>query len=76
DMYLQRNPRLPDVKYEWVWELKYLKKEDSGKLEAKRTAAAAQLEKYRQSSLFSSRTDVKYAALIFIGKDRYEVCEY
>ncbi|MDR3342058.1 MAG: ATP-binding protein, partial [Treponema sp.] len=39
DMYLQRNPRLPDVKYEWVWELKYLKKEDSGKLEAKRTAA-------------------------------------
>jgi hypothetical protein len=73
---LQRNPRLPDVKYEWVWEVKYLKKEDAGTLESKRTAAAAQLEKYRRSSLFSSRTDVKYAALIFIGKDQYEVCEY
>jgi hypothetical protein len=73
DMYLQRNPRLPDVKYEWVWELKYLKKEDSGKLEAKRAAVTAQLEKYRQSPLFSSRTDVKYASLIFIGKDRYNV---
>ncbi|MDR3341710.1 MAG: ATP-binding protein, partial [Treponema sp.] len=73
DMYLQRNPRLPDVKYEWVWELKYLKKEDSGKLEAKRAAAMTQLEKYRQSSLFSSRTDVKYATLIFIGKDKFMI---
>ncbi|MDR3188484.1 MAG: ATP-binding protein [Prevotellaceae bacterium] len=75
DLFLQRSPLLPDIKYEWIWEVKYLKVEDEAKLPDKRTEAAAQLDKYRQSERFAGRSDLKYASLIFIGKDRYEVNE-
>ncbi|MDR1919193.1 MAG: ATP-binding protein [Tannerellaceae bacterium] len=75
DIYLQRNPSQPDVKYEWVWELKYLKKADRRELHAKRKEARAALEKYRESRQFGERPGLKYAALIFIGKDRYEIME-
>jgi hypothetical protein len=34
--------------------------------------AQAQLEKYRASALFAGRDDVKFAALLFIGKDQYQ----
>jgi len=75
DIYLQRSPLLPDIPYEWVWEIKYLKKSDEASLAEKKKAARVQLEKYRQSQLFSSRTDVRYLSLIFIGKDAYEIEE-
>jgi hypothetical protein len=75
DVYLQRHPRLPDVKYEWIWEIKYLKGEDEGELPGKRREALAQLERYRQSPPFASRADVKCAALIFVGKKKYAVEE-
>jgi hypothetical protein len=69
---------LPDIPYEWVWEIKYLKKEDAGKrnvLKEKQEEARAQLKKYRDSSLFAGRTDVRFLSVIFIGKDRYEMEE-
>jgi hypothetical protein len=75
DVYLQRHPRLPDVRYEWIWEIKYLKNKDEGEVTARRSEALSQLEKYRQSPPFALRTDVKFAALIFIGKKKYEVVE-
>ena len=75
DVYLQRRPRLPDVKYEWLWEIKYLKSEDEAELPGKRREAIAQLEKYRQAAPFASRADVKCAALIFVGKKKYTVTE-
>jgi hypothetical protein len=73
DIFLQR--RVPDVPCEWVWELKYLKKGDMTKgTEATTfTAAKEQLERYRQSALLRDRTDVKYAALLFTGKDQYRI---
>jgi hypothetical protein len=36
-------------------------------------AAQAQLEKYRASALFAGRDDVKFAALLFIGKETYHL---
>jgi hypothetical protein len=78
DIYLQRSPLLPDVKQEWVWELKYIKKgdeEDMPLLEAKREEVRVQLEKYRRSREFADRTDVRFLSLIFIGKDHYEIEE-
>jgi hypothetical protein len=77
DIYLQRSPLLPDVKYEWVWEIKYLKKNDETPeaLQAKRDEANVQLQKYRRSQLFAERNDLKFASIIFIGKDRYEINE-
>jgi hypothetical protein len=75
DIYLQRNCKRPDIPYEWVWEIKYLKKEDTDKLDKKRDETRIQLRKYRNSHLFADRTDVRYLSLIFIGKDRYEMEE-
>jgi hypothetical protein len=75
DIFLQRSPLLPEVPYEWVWELKYLKKEDATKEKVATTLAAArtQLEKYRASALFAGRDDVKFASLVFIGKETYHL---
>jgi hypothetical protein len=75
DIFLQRSPLLPEVPYEWVWELKYLKKDDATEAQVATTlkAARAQLEKYCASALFAERDDVKFAALLFIGKDQYQL---
>jgi hypothetical protein len=69
DIYLQRSHNSPEIPYEWIWEIKYLKKEDADKvLDEKRHEARIQLRKYRDSHLFADRTDVRYLSLIFIGK--------
>jgi hypothetical protein len=78
DIYLQRSHLLPNIPYEWVWEVKYVKKKDAKNkkskiLEEKRNEAREQLERYRKSYPFAGRTDVKYLSLIFIGKDDYEM---
>jgi hypothetical protein len=80
DIYIQRSHLLPDIPYEWVWEVKYIKKEDAKNkkskiLEEKRNEAREQLERYRKSHTFAGRTDVRYLSLIFIGKDDYEMEE-
>jgi len=58
-----------------VWEVKHLKKDDEGQLPAKKEEALTPLQKYRRSDQFRRRTDVKYAALLFTGKDRYEIVD-
>jgi hypothetical protein len=80
DIYLQRSFHLPDIPCEWVWEIKYVKKEDakseeSAVLEEKREEARNQLQKYRSLYFFTDRTDVRYLSVIFIGKDKYEIEE-
>jgi hypothetical protein len=75
---MQRSHLQPDIPYEWVWEIKYVKKGDANNdniLQEKRNEARTQLTKYRNSSMFADRTDVRYLSLIFIGKDRYEMEE-
>jgi hypothetical protein len=75
DIFLQRSPLRLEIPYEWVWELKYLKKGDATEAQVATTLAAAQaqLEKYRASALFAGRDDVKFAALLFIGKEQYQL---
>jgi hypothetical protein len=83
DIYIQRSHVFPDIPYEWVWEIKYVKKGNAktvgannySLLQTARDEAHAQLEKYRHSHLFADRTDVRYLSLIFIGKDKYEIEE-
>jgi hypothetical protein len=78
DIYLQRSPRLPDIPFEWIWEIKYLKTGDETKgeaLQAKRNEARTQLSQYRESQFFAGRTDIRLLSVIFIGKDRYEIEE-
>jgi hypothetical protein len=40
-----------------------------------KTRFVEQLEKHRNSNLFSGCTDVRYLSLIFIGKDKFEIEE-
>jgi hypothetical protein len=75
DIFLQRSPLVPDVPYEWVWELKYLKKADATeeRVAAALEAARAQLARYRTSALFVGRNDVRFTAFLFIGKEQYRM---
>ena len=75
DIFLQRSPLLPEIPYEWVWELKYLKQAEATEEQVAATLAAAraQLARYRASALFAGRDDVKFAGLLFIGKERCQL---
>jgi hypothetical protein len=77
DIYMQRSHLLPDIPYEWVWEIKYIGKKDAADsvLKAKHREARVQLEKYRNSPMFAGRSDIRYLSVIFIGKDKYEIEE-
>jgi hypothetical protein len=80
DIYLRRSHLLPDIPYEWVWEIKYVKKSEvagkkKGELKTKQEESRTQLKKYRNSHQFAGRKDVRYLSLIFIGKDKYEIEE-
>ncbi|MDR2115227.1 MAG: ATP-binding protein [Planctomycetaceae bacterium] len=76
DIFLQRNPKFPQVKYEWVWELKYCKTNaKESEIAQKRKEGLEQLNQYIHSSRFKDRPNLKSALLIFIGKDKYEIIE-
>ena len=76
DIYLQRNPHLPQIKYEWVLELKYLKAEHENQLPQVQKEASEQLKRYINAHRLAERTDLKTATVVFIGKDKYEIAEF
>ncbi|ADD01939.1 AAA-ATPase-like protein [Thermoanaerobacter italicus Ab9] len=75
DIYLERDIRIPDIKYEWLIEIKYVKKSEKDKVDKIKEEGIKQLKKYRESRGLKEREDVKQALLIFIGKDEYQVIE-
>jgi hypothetical protein len=73
DIYLQRHPLLPQVRYEWLLELKYCKASASEtEIAAKREQGLAQMQTYINSHRMEGRTDLKAAVIVFIGKDKFE----
>jgi hypothetical protein len=77
DIFLQRNPVIPGVRYEWVFELKYCKASASdAEIAAQREQALEQLDKYVHSHRLREREDLKAAAIVFVGKNRFEIAEY
>jgi len=74
DIYLQRSPLLPQVKYEWIFELKYFKAHKKP-TDADRNDAKKQLQNYSSSHIMKDRKDLKKAVILFIGKNKYEVFE-
>jgi hypothetical protein len=83
DIYLRRSPLVPEVKYEWIFELKYLKTSEKA-LDSHRSDAQAQLQKYSGSAMMKDFTspcplergnDLKRAVILFIGKNKYELFE-
>jgi hypothetical protein len=73
DIYLQRNPNIPELKYEWVLELKYCKTGEGNAVPAKREEALTQLRCYIQSHRLSGRPNLKAAVIVFIGKNLFEI---
>jgi hypothetical protein len=63
------------VKYEWLFELKYIKAGDANdkSLAALRRNARKQLNDYSSSALMRDRKDLKKAVILFIGKNKYEM---
>ena len=78
DIYLKRGHLHPDSVSEWVWEIKYVKQSDSKNtklIKSKQKEAAEQLQRYKNSNLFKDRTDVRFVAVVFTGKNGYVVEE-
>ena len=76
DIRIKRAANRPEIPYEWVWELKYVKVSDNKQIiEEKLSEAMTQLRKYCSSHQLKDRTDVRYLAIVFIGKDRYRMEE-
>ncbi|MDR3327910.1 MAG: ATP-binding protein [Prevotellaceae bacterium] len=74
DIFLQRHPLLPQVRYEWLLELKYCKASATeAEIAAKREQGMEQLKTYVHSHRMEGRTDLKAAVIVFIGKDRFEI---
>jgi hypothetical protein len=72
DIYLQRHPAVPDIKFEYVFELKYTKTEASeSDIKAMFAEAEIQIEKYKKDPRFAGREDVKFAAIVFKGKGEF-----
>jgi len=74
DLCLFRSPLIPEVKYEWLFELKYLKASEKS-LDVHRRDAQKQLQSYGGSDLMKDCKDVKKAVILFIGKNKYELFE-
>ena len=79
DIYLQRRSNLyPKMQMDWIWEIKYVREIDSGKqslIASRKKEAKEQLQRYKHSNLFKDRNDVRYLAVVFIGKKRYWIEE-
>jgi hypothetical protein len=76
DIYLQRSPLLPQIKYEWALELKYCKANTSeAEIAAQQKKALAQMKEYRTSHRLKDRSDLKAAVIVFIGKNKYRITE-
>jgi predicted nucleic acid-binding protein len=78
DIYLMRSYLHPKAISEWIWELKYIKQADSENktlIEAAQKDAIEQLQRYKSSNIFKDKTDVRYLAIVFVGKKEYTVTE-
>jgi hypothetical protein len=74
DIFLRRSPLLPEVKYEWMFEIKYFKASEKS-MDKHRRDAREQLERYNNSAMMKAGNDVKKAVILFVGKNKYELFE-
>lgn len=75
DIFLEKDPRIPDIQYEWIIELKYLKKSETAELEKTKIEGMRQLKRYAESREIAEQSNVKQALVIFIGKDAVVILE-
>jgi len=74
DIYLQKHPAVKDIKYEYVFEIKYVKTgATDAEINAKLAEAENQIEKYKKDERFAGREDIRFVALVFKGKGDFTV---
>jgi hypothetical protein len=74
DIYLQRSPLLPQIKYEWALEVKYCKTDASeAEITAQQEKGRTQVEQYIAPHRLGGRPDLKVAVIVFIGKSKYRI---
>jgi hypothetical protein len=76
DILLKKGIGTPQVRYEWLLELKYLKQEDRKQLDSVRKKASEQIQRYMKSREMVGRPNLKVVALTFVGKDEIVVDHY
>jgi hypothetical protein len=64
---------LPDIKYEWLWEIKYIRESDRRTLPAVRREAVEQMKRYLADREMGGREDLKAAVILFTGKKKREI---
>jgi hypothetical protein len=76
DIFLQRNPLYPEVRHEWVFEIKYCKTSArDSEIAEKRNEGLGQLKQYLQSYRIKDRPGLKGVLLFFTGKNKFEITE-
>ncbi|MCD5414933.1 MAG: ATP-binding protein [Clostridiales bacterium] len=75
DLYLEKDLRTPEAEYEWLLELKYLKKSEEKQIERAKIEGLKQLKRYANSSEFQGKKNLKKALIIFSGKSDYVIVE-
>jgi hypothetical protein len=76
DIFLQRNPLQPDIRYEWILEIKYCKTSaKNSEIADKRKEGMEQLTQYFHSHRMKDRPNLKTALIVFIGKNKFEITE-
>jgi hypothetical protein len=73
DIFLQRHPQLPQIKYEWLLEIKYLKTGEEKLVPEKKKEGQEQIQRYIHAHRLEGRDDLKTAIVVFIGKNKYEI---
>jgi len=74
DIYIQKHPAKHAVKFEYVFEIKYVKTDASDADTAVKLAEAeTQIQKYKKDHRFIDRDDVIFVGLVFKGKGDLEV---
>jgi hypothetical protein len=77
DIFLQRNPLLPQVKYEWIFELKYCKAgTKAAGIASRRNEGLEQVGQYLQSHRLKDHPNLRAAVIVFIGKNKFEITEH
>jgi hypothetical protein len=76
DIFLQKNPRIPEIKYEWLFEIKYcMTSATQAEITAKHDEGLTQLTQYFHAYRMKDRPNLKAALLLFIGKNKFKITE-
>ena len=73
DIFLREMPQFP-VDYEWVLELKYVRKGEAGEIEPVKSEGMEQLKRYMQKVCPQTHRTLKGALLIFSGEGECVSC--